>query len=220
MNKEGINEGTIKAIVFDVGGVLMTGKKKKTTIKTIHSPGIHESVAKQLGISLDQYFDSIDTAYAKSMEGQISKNILLDTISFNLNFPRKKIERIFTQVYKKTLKKNKWLYHVAAQLKKKGYKIIILSDQWHLSKEALITKEDYSLFDKVILSCDVGMRKPSKQIYNFLLEQVNLKPHQVLFIDNQEWNIVPANRLGMKTILYVDNQKTKEQFAHYGIYVK
>lgn len=220
MVKEGINEGAIKAVIFDVGGVLMTEKKKRKSRKKIHSSGIHEFVANKFGVSLDQYFDSIDSAYVKSTEGKISKNIALDTISFNLNIPRKKVERIFIQAYKRAFKKNKWLYHVATILKKRGYKIAILSDQWALSKDALITKEDYSLFDKVFLSCDLGLRKPSKEIYNLLLKELHLKPHQVLFIDNQEWNIIPANRFGMKTILYVGNQKTKEQFAHYGIYVK
>ena len=207
----------IKAVIFDVGGVLQLGVKTRHLRKDLHISGVHESIAKKLKISIDQYFDSIDTAYVKSMEGQISKKETLSIISKNLKISEKRIEKLYSDEYKKKYRKNKGLYKIARKLKKKGYKIAILSDQWHLSKEVHIPKKDYSFFEKVVVSCEVGMRKPNREIYNLILSKLKLKPQETIFIDNQSWNIIPAHKLGMNTILFVDNENTKIQLKKFGI---
>lgn len=219
--KEGkFNKFNIKAIIFDIGGVLFLGGKPRLSQSQKHISGVHETIAKKLKINLDQYFDSIDTAYSKSMEGAISKQLLLKTISLNLNYPPEKLEKLFVSTYKKKFKKNKELFSIAKKLKKQKYKIAILSDQWHLSKEALVAKKDFDFFDKMVISCDVGIRKPNEQIYKLILKKLGLKPQEVLFIDNQSWNLIPANKLGMETILFVNNKKTKKQLSLLGIKLK
>ena len=76
----------IKAVIFDIGGVLQLGNKRPTPNR-VHVSGVHEVIAKKLKISLDQYFDAIDTVYANSIEGKISKKQLLGILSSNLNYP-------------------------------------------------------------------------------------------------------------------------------------
>jgi epoxide hydrolase-like predicted phosphatase len=207
----------IKAIIFDIGGVLQLGPKTRFTRKDLHVSGVHEIIANKLKISLDQYFDAIDSHYTKSLEGQISKKKLISILSFNLNYPKKKIENIYFKTYKKKYHKNKKLFKIAKQLKKQGYKIAILSDQWHLSQNALIPKSDQKIFDQIIISCEVGVRKPNISTYELLLNKLKVKPEETIFIDNQSWNLLPANKLKMNTILFMDNKKIKKQLAKFGI---
>jgi epoxide hydrolase-like predicted phosphatase len=220
MKRGYISEKKVKAVIFDVGGVLQLGGKKRKSPTNVHISGIHEKIANALGLTMDQYFDSIDTAYAKSMEGQVSKSTLLGILSLNLNYPKDKLEKLYVNAYKKVFKKNLWLFNVAKQLKKKGYKVAVLSDQWALAKDALLPEKEFKIFDEVVVSCDVGVRKPNPAIYNLVLEKLNLKPQEVLFIDNQEWNILPAHSMGMKTVLFTSNKKLKEQLKHFAIFVK
>lgn len=207
----------VSTIIFDVGGVLQIGPKPRISRKDLHVSGVHEIIAKKLKISLDQYFDSIDSYYVKSIEGQISKKKLLSAISSNLSCSAKKLEKLYLKIYRKKYHKNKGLFKIVKQLKKKGYRIAILSDQWHLSKEALIPKKDQKIFEKTIISCEVGMRKPGKEIYDLILERLKISPGESIFIDNQPWNIFTASKLGMKTILFIDNKKTKKQLSEFGI---
>ncbi len=209
----------IKAIIFDVGGVLQIGGKTRISKKEVHTSGVHQVVAKKLKISIDQYLDSIDSHYAKSIEGQITKQTLLSVLSLNLNYPKDKLQKLYHKTYKKKFQKNIGLYNIAKKLKKQGYKIAILSDQWHLSKEALMPKKDIKIFDAVVTSCDVGIRKPNIPIYEMILKKLKVKPEETVFIDNQAWNIFPAHNLGMNTILYHDNKKTKEQLKEFGLKV-
>ena len=220
---------SIKAIIFDIGGVLQANTKTRFNRKELHTSGIHEIVAKKLKISIDQYFDAlgyifylnyyiIDSYYVKSIEGSISKKELLEILSKNLKAPAQKIEKLYYDAYSKRFKKDKLLLSTAKKLKK-NYKVAILSDQWHLSKKAHVPKSFNKIFNPIILSCDVGIRKPSTEIYKLILKKLKLKPNQVIFIDNQVWNTIPAHALGMNTILHVNTKKTIQELKHFGIKV-
>src|SRR3990167_5480674 len=94
-----------------------------------------------------------------------------------------------------------------SKLKKQGYKVAVLSDQWFLSKEALMPEKLYKNFDEIMVSCDVEIRKPNKKIYQLSVKKLNFSPKEILFIDNQKWNILPAKKLGMNTILFKSNKQ-------------
>lgn len=60
-----------------------------------------------------------------------------------------------------------------------------------------------SLFNQVIISADVGWRKPSPKIFNEFLRLAASSPHDTLFIgDDVNCDIVGANAVGMGTILF------------------
>jgi len=212
----------IKAVVFDVSGVLQLGTPN-SKLKQRHL-GVHEYLAKKFNLDLDSWFDSIDTPYSNSIEGKISEKQAIKTISKNLNTNQKKLEKIFIKAYKKFFRKNKILYDFAYKLKKKSYVIGILSDQWHLSKKVLTPKKDTKIFNIVIISCDVGLRKPNPEIYKLLIKKVKtkkkeiknkshkIKNKEILFIDNREWNLTPAKKLGMKAILFKNNKQFFKEF--------
>lgn len=200
-------EVKIKAIIFDVGGVLFFRKNSQIKKNKFVSSGVHINVAKKLKVSLDQYLDAIDTNYALAIEGKIPEDKILEIFSKNLKVSEKKLKKIYIWAYKKNFKKNKQLFKQAFKLEKFGYKIAVLSDQWILSKEALMPKKDFKKFNPVIVSCDVGIRKPNPKIYKLILNKLKLKPAETIFIDNQIWNIKPAKKLGMKTILFQNNKK-------------
>jgi len=214
------SDDKIKAIIFDIVGVMNIGGKKRKSPAQVHTSGVHEHIANKLKMSMDNYFDAIDSAYAKSIEGKISKSVLTGVLACNLNYPKDKIEKLYAQAYKKKYKLNKGLIKIAKDLQKQGYKIAILSDQWHFSSDVLIPKKEFAFIKKKVISCDVGMRKPNKQIYELALKKLGVEADEAVFIDDQEWNIVPAHKLGLNTILFIDNKKTKEQLKHFGIHLK
>ena len=197
----------VKAIIFDVGGVLQLTKYRSLGIRRHHLISVHHFMAKKLKIDLDSWFDSIDSPYAKSIEGKISGTSAISIISKNLRISKDKFIRLMFKAYKKNFKINKRLYKIARKLKEKGYKIGILSDQWELSKEALMPKKLNKGFNPIIISCDIGIRKPSPKIYKLLIKKLKLSPSEILFIDNRKWNLTPAKAFGMRIILFENNKK-------------
>jgi epoxide hydrolase-like predicted phosphatase len=218
------NQSQIKSIIFDVGGVLQISKQPEKLVKDKYlktlpknckhrHKGVHEYISGKLGISIDQWFDSIDTTYADSIIGRISENKVVSIISTNLQIQKNKLKKIVINAYKKNFKFNKQLFKQALKLKKLGYKIAILSDQWHLSKKALINPKITKVFNPVLISCDIGIRKPNSQIYRLILKKLNLSARNCLFIDNQKWNITPARKIGFQTILFKNNKQLFKQLS-------
>lgn len=61
---------------------------------------------------------------------------------------------------------------------------------------------DDNLFDVIVASCDVGIRKPDPRIYEIALDGLGVTlPSRALMLDDLEENLAGASRLGMQTIL-------------------
>ena len=64
--------------------------------------------------------------------------------------------------------------------------------------------EVMSLFDVVIESSKVGVRKPDERIYRLACEALDIEPHQAVFLDDLGVNLKPARVMGMTTIKVTD----------------
>lgn len=73
------------------------------------------------------------------------------------------------------------------------------------------------IFDPCILSCEVGLQKPGKEIFKLALERANLKPEECVFIDNKEENLIDPKELGFYVILFENNKKTLEELNKLGV---
>ena len=69
------------------------------------------------------------------------------------------------------------------------------------------------LFDAVVISADVGMRKPEPRIFLHAAELLGLPPAECVFIDDIEQNIAAAEVLGFTGVLHTDTQATAERVA-------
>src|SRR4051812_12608421 len=60
------------------------------------------------------------------------------------------------------------------------------------------------LFDVIIESSLVGVRKPDPKIYEMACEQLGVAPNEVVFLDDLGVNLKPAKAMGMTTIKVLD----------------
>lgn len=56
------------------------------------------------------------------------------------------------------------------------------------------------LFDGVVISGEVGIRKPSPEIYSLGADRIRLAPQACVFVDDLPFNLEPAAELGMATV--------------------
>lgn len=211
----------IKAIIFDVGGVLRT---RKSLFAKDPTKGVHSHVAKRFGLSIDAWFDVIDNAYPKSMEGKLTDSKTISILSNNLQTTAAEFVKLFRKTYERVLKRNNKLYNIINKLKK-NFIVGILSDQWAMSAPILIPERDKKIFDVAIISNEVGMRKPNPQIYKLLMKKLkekdkSIKPSEIVFIDNREYNLKPAHKLGIRTILYKNNMQIIRELRKLGVFVR
>lgn len=86
----------------------------------------------------------------------------------------------------------------------KKYKLILLSNtnELHINwiKENVPFYEEFKgKFDAFYLSHEIQLRKPDANIYEFVLNENNIKAEETLFIDDTEANIITASKLGIHT---------------------
>jgi epoxide hydrolase-like predicted phosphatase len=56
------------------------------------------------------------------------------------------------------------------------------------------------LFDGIVISGEIGVRKPATKIYELGAEAIGLEPNVCVFVDDLPFNLTPAEELGMRTI--------------------
>jgi epoxide hydrolase-like predicted phosphatase len=67
------------------------------------------------------------------------------------------------------------------------------------------------LFDGIVISGEVGMRKPLPEIYALGAEAIGLPPAECVFVDDLPPNLKPAAQLGMATVHHVTAEETIAQ---------
>ncbi|WP_246083459.1 HAD family hydrolase [Nonomuraea diastatica] len=97
------------------------------------------------------------------------------------------------------------MYDVLRDVRKNGLKTCLLSNSW-ANTYARDGWDD--LFDAVVISGEVGMRKPEPRIFHHALGQIGLPGEECVFIDDIEANILAARALGIAGIHHRDAEST------------
>jgi putative hydrolase of the HAD superfamily len=98
------------------------------------------------------------------------------------------------------------VHRLAERLSSK-YRIGLLSNLYpgmisRLIEKGLVAGIDYST---KVLSCEVGLRKPEKEIYKISTQKSGFLPDEILFIDDREDFIKGAKDFGWQTVWFNEN---------------
>ena len=86
-----------------------------------------------------------------------------------------------------------------------GIRTGLLSNSWGLDYE----RDGWdTLFDAVVISGEVGLRKPDPAIYALAAERLDLPPEQIVFVDDLRPNVRAAAATGMVGVQHVDLETT------------
>ncbi|MFI5240874.1 MAG: HAD family hydrolase [Microgenomates group bacterium] len=81
---------------------------------------------------------------------------------------------------------NKSMVRLIERLKKKGYKLGMLSNNTREGGEKIRKSEVAKFFDVILISAEIGHMKPHKEAFNLLAHKLKVKPTELLFIDDTE----------------------------------
>jgi len=100
--------------------------------------------------------------------------------------------------------------------RRRGVRTGLLSNSWGQERYDRATLEE--LFDAVVISGEVGMRKPSPEIYALAAERLGREPERIVFVDDLPGNLKPARDIGMATVLHRDAGATVAELEqHLGV---
>lgn len=200
-------EDKIKAIIFDIGGVVYISKEPEYVF-----------MQRALKLSNTKYEKVLRRYIKKTSKGALSQEKALGKISKSTGLSVKEIKKAYIKNYKKFFKLNKKLLKIIKKLKI-NYNVSILSNQFSLSYGILVNKKLLKHFHISIFSHKVKARKPNLKIYKIILKKLKLLPQEVIFIDDLERNLKPAKKLGMKTIIFKNNKQLVRDLRKFGVKV-
>ncbi len=89
-----------------------------------------------------------------------------------------------------------------------GLRTGLLSNSWGLDYE----RDGWdTLFDAVVISGEVGLRKPDPAIYALAADRMDLPPEQIVFVDDLRPNVRAAVAAGMVGVQHVDVSTTVDE---------
>ncbi|HEY1644914.1 MAG TPA: HAD family phosphatase [Candidatus Saccharimonadales bacterium] len=171
----------IKALIFDFYGV-------------IRSDEYHDWLTNH-GLKASPKLKSAEVSLDKGLE---TMDDFFENLSKFSDMPASDIKREF----KHHASLNKELLALILELKK-SYKIALLSNaaSSHL-RETLDEAGIGKLFDEIVISAEIGYMKPSKEIFNYCLEKLAVRPEEAVFIDDNQRFVEAAKSLGIESISY------------------
>lgn len=110
-----------------------------------------------------------------------------------------------------------WMIQVIQWLERKGISLAILSDQTNWLDEIESRTPFFHLFGAVFNSYYIGKSKLDKSIFSDVLKTMNLKPQEALFVDDTEGHVDRAREVGLNAIHFVgkdDFLKRLSTFCH------
>lgn len=98
---------------------------------------------------------------------------------------------------------NRRVFEFVKECKEMGYMLVAASNaskgsfEWRSNEYGLM-----EIFDGRIISSDIGMRKPSKKFFQYMIDVLGYSPEEILFVDDSDQNIDSASSLGIVSIKY------------------
>lgn len=202
----------IKNIIFDLGGVLIDIDYQKT-INAFKNLGVVDFENMYSQTTANTLFEDLET-------GQINEAEFYDGVrkEANLSISDEQIKTAWNTILL-DFRPNSIAY---LQQLAQTHRIYLLSNTNIIHQAAFlqtyadIFKEDLNdNFTKAYYSHEIHLRKPHKNIYEFVLNDAGMNAEETLFIDDSIINMPKANELGITTHLLLKDQKIENIVPSY-----
>ncbi len=186
---------TIKAVVFDFGGVLADEGFRQ---------GL-KSVGTRTALGAEKFFQTArELIYSSGyLIGQVSEQeywrVLVEQtgLTGDTDWRHLRQELLGRFVLKEVM------FSAVDQLKEAGYTVAILSDQTNWLDELEERDRFFHHFHHVFNSWHMGISKREPEIFDLMCKRLNLTPTQVLFIDDSAGHVERARQRGLQVIHFV-----------------
>lgn len=189
----------IKAVIFDMGGVILRTMDRST----------RTTLAAHFGLSCDDleiFVFGNDTA-AKATLGAIPEEAHWQAVGAHFGLDDKQMID-FQMKFWDGDAIDQELRRFIDSLRPKHH-TALLSNAFGNARTMLNTSFPGTLevFDTIIFSAEVGLAKPDPRIYHLVLDKVQVEPSEAIFVDDVRANIDAANSVGIHGIRFQNAQQ-------------
>ena len=194
---------TIRAVIFDIGGVILLEAGE----------GLETKWERRLGLKEGEFIQRLVTSgiIGPANAGTIAEEELWRQLGTTYQLDDEQL-REFRDDNWSMQEPNRELIQFLHSLQPR-YKIATLSNDWPGAREQqnrMFQLEEMLRVDAMLYSCEEGMQKPEAGFYRLVCERLGVQPHEALFVDNLEQCVEGARAIGIHAILF---QNTAQAIA-------
>lgn len=193
----------IKNIIFDIGGVLLEYNPKTYLDKL----NIEETKRKELNNIIFH-----NQKWKDCLNGFINNDELIKYLKRENSKYENEIEQILSKDnLKYMLPPKQEMIEYYKSLKQRGYKIYLCSNITECTYNYI--KDNFEIIpiaDGGVFSCFENISKPNIEIYQKLIKKYQINVNESIFIDDTNKNIISANEIGFKTVLFNNIEQIKD----------
>src|SRR6266478_1667052 len=187
----GMSLSQIRAIFWDVGGVLLTNAWDRSQ---------REAALEHFKLDEGEFADRHEMVVSSFERGKIGLDEYLDRTVFYRTRPFSR-EEFREYIFSLSQPREEALRFARQLADSRKYLMGTINNE---SRDLNLYRIERfglrSIFSLFISSCFVGLRKPEKDIYRLALEITQKAPEECCFIDDRSINLEAAKRVGMHTI--------------------
>jgi putative hydrolase of the HAD superfamily len=192
----------IRAVVCDFGGVLTTPLEGSFQAFSDVSGIPLQAIAEAL-VALEQR-DGVHPLHELEC-GRVSEARFMAQVAEQIGaaLGRDVAMHDFTEHYFAGLRPNAPMIELMSALRGDGYRMALLTNnvrEWEPYWRAMAPIEE--IFELVVDSAYVGMRKPDAEIYDLTVSRLGVPAEACLFVDDLERNCAAASAAGMSAVVY------------------
>lgn len=196
----------IESVIFDWGGVLIDDPR----------PGLLRYCATAFGVSQEHYTPVHDLFLGDFGKGLISEEEFWRGISSKLGKTAPRVPSLWYEAFRSIYVPQREVFSLASSLHSKGWKTALLSNT-ELPAVKFFHEMNYNMFDALVFSCEQGMAKPDRRIYEVALEKLDSKAPQCAFIDDRQDYVEGAKQAGLHAILFKSIDQVRRELAGLGV---
>lgn len=203
------NPTKIKGIILDLGGVLVEAFGKEFLAYA----------SQKLGVSTQKLGEAVQKEEPPLQRGEITAIKFWQNIckELGVNYPNEEIlQSLWVKPYVEHAKIKEDALTLIKRLKGK-YKLAILSNTIDEHNQINKKRGLYDGFDAVLLSNEVGMRKPEIEFFEAVARKLNLSFNELLFVDDERRWVEAARNYGLGAILFLSAEQLEKEFEKFGI---
>ena len=200
----------IKAICFDLDGVYFLNGKSNF-ISNLVKLGVTEDEAKRVFLKSPE----MNKRYKLGkMTDEEYWNWAIKEWKLSLSVPE--IIRLLISGYEV----NKPACEYVKKVRGAGYKTLVCTNNFPARINGLQERFGFlNDFDVKIFSYEVGFDKPSKEIFQRLIEASGVLPEEIVYSDDSEDAMAGAKELGINTFLFTDFPAFQEELSRLGVHI-
>jgi epoxide hydrolase-like predicted phosphatase len=193
---------SIRAIIFDMGGVIVRTED--------HAP--RTALAERLGLSYDELSQIVfDKESARlATVGKITTEQHWESVRLKLGLTEEDFRTVPLEFWGGDELDESLVDYLRS--KRPVYKTALLSNAWDDLRGVL--EDGYHIadaFDVMVISAEVGVKKPDPRIYQIILERLDVVPDEAVFVDDFIENVESARQQGMYAVLFQDPDEARSE---------